>query len=499
MRTAALLIFLSLIVLALPAHSGAITVESTDPAAGAMRVGLTPELTLKIRGLVPESISAGTVTLSPESMPSNSVMIDVSYLPQAGALVIRPRSALQPGVHYQIVANGLVARDGETAQQQVLVHFSTLVNPVTQRQFFRSGLPVQVQEFDYDSNVQLLQRIDFGFSAGKRDIQGYTIYQRDSARRVARDVYYSAAGVDGEWLTADDSVGMYNETTRTIDGVVLRDLAAYTSGANGVWFDGDDAGGSFVRYDYNDSGQLIREMHLRGNGADGIAFTADDDVAYGEALTYHADGALATVTRAARAGADRQWFTVDDDIEWFAVEMTASPIGRAVYTAAGSDGVWGTADDVLTNYRLTQDTPAQLVYVYGKGAGKDGVWFNNDDDIDYYSVYSRDDQGRRTRHAKYLSPGNDGRWFTADDGAERYTDYRYGTHGLLLGETEYSHAGSDGRWFTADDVIRVYRTYKYADSGALLSLAEYAGAGPDGKWFTPDDVIQEQTDYDASR
>ena len=504
MRIAALLLYSNMVVLALPASAGGISagvigIESMDPSAGATRVALTPEIVLKIPGLRPESISAATVTVTPEHMPTLSVLADVSYRPQSGALAITPRSALQSGVRYQVVAQGLVALDGEVAQRQVLLQFGTLVNPVTKRVFFRAGLPAQEQEFDYDENVQLLQRTDFGFVAGKRQIQGYTKFLRDVANRVTRDVYYSAAGADSSWLTPDDSVGMYNETTRTIDGMVSREFSAYTSGANGVWFDGDDAGGSFVRYDYNGSRQLIREMHLRGNGADGIAFTADDDVAYGEAMTYYADGALANVTRSARAGADQHWFTVDDDVEWLAVELTASPIGRAVYTAAGSDGVWGTADDVLASYRLTQETPAQLMYVYGKGAGKDGLWFNDDDDIDYYSVYSRDEQGRRIRHAKYVSPGSDGHWFTADDVAERYTDYRYGLHGLLLGETEYNNPGSDGRWFTADDGVRVYRSYQYADNGALLNAAEYAAAGPDGKWFTPDDVIEERTEYDASR
>lgn len=139
---------------------------------------------------------------------------------------------MQRGVQYQVVAHNLIALSGETVQHQVLLQFTTLANPVTKRQLFRAGLPLQEQEFDYDENVQLLQRTDFGFAADKREIQGYTRYQRGAAINVTRDVYYNAIGADGKWLTADDLGVIYNQTSRRFDGAVLRDFAAYTSGAN---------------------------------------------------------------------------------------------------------------------------------------------------------------------------------------------------------------------------------------------------------------------------
>ncbi len=169
-------------------------------------------------------------------------------------------------------------------------------------------------------------------------------------------------------------------------------------------------------------------------------------------------------------------------------------ISQRVQYAAGRDGAFGTADDLVTGYNhvtyQANGDPAQDAWYYGADPkGPDGKWFTADDVPGGYWSQPGSTYGWSTR-----APGADGRWFTADDPVTDWESFGATVDGIALNPL-YDGPGPDGEWFTADDVVSGYHERFVDAAGAEIQRVTYAGPGADGEWFTPDDVIDAGAGY----
>lgn len=203
------------------------------------------------------------------------------------------------------------------------------------------------------------------------------------------------------------------------------------------------------------------------------------------------------------AGTDGVWFTLDDvassRTEWVVIASGAKQLQKQY--AAGADGKFGTADDVVTGVQQTDLDPNGNATAYWTfdAPGADGRWETSDDHVAALSTSSWDGSWLAESDS-HDSPGADGRWNTAEDVITRIQRYEHDARGRLVREIELD-AGPDQRAGTADDTVIDYSTQEfdpqdqYARHVFFYSLGVDGmagtaddGIGPDGVWFTADDV-----------
>jgi hypothetical protein len=153
--------------------------------------------------------------------------------------------------------------------------------------------------------------------------------------------------------------------------------------------------------------------------------------------------------------------------------------------AAGSDGLFGTADDVRTSYVAWSYPKANVARrIYMTGAGPDGLWGTSDDLYTGYVDITNGAAGMISDDTFTLGP--DGKIDTADDVGTQFYHSAYDTTDRLLLVT-LGTDGADGKFGTADDVLGTEDRYTYA--GSVYDELDYSGPGPDGVWHTADDKI----------
>ena len=133
----------------------------------------------------------------------------------------------------------------------------------------------------------------------------------------------------------------------------------------------------------------------------------------------------------------------------------------------GPDGAWETADDIPTgyvDYVIEADTIQKAVTYNAFGA--DTQWFTSDDTISGCEVRQFSDG--KMRNINY-SPGADLKCFTSDDTITSYQDYFVDALGRLTGQTSYG-AGTDGVFLTADDITQSRSEYEYGVDGNVQRL-----------------------------
>lgn len=150
---------------------------------------------------------------------------------------------------------------------------------------------------------------------------------------------------------------------------------------------------------------------------------------------------------------------------------------------AGSDGVLGTQDDVVTYLFVATYGEYDSMYVSYVGPGPDGVFETSDDEIGFTSTNEVDPETGVTLSVSYDGPGPDGEWFTTDDdvSGHNFTE----SSPTFFRHEEYTDPGPDGDWFTDDDVITFFVQVLTDLTSQLRQLSSAPGA--DGEFGTPDD------------
>lgn len=194
------------------------------------------------------------------------------------------------------------------------------------------------------------------------------------------------------------------------------------------------------------------------------------------------------------------------------------------YNGPGPDGIWQTADDLISGYHDHAPTATDVIYTIYRNPGADQTWFTEDDDILYYDKPVLDSAGNVIGTGTFTLPGDDGIWFTADDfigwlttenitnnekrwvmylsaGSDnnwltlednevfRFARITLNANGERERHTYYDNPGADGLVFTGDDEINYYHDYGYDDLGRIKQAIMYGGAGVDAIWYTADDAI----------
>lgn len=160
-----------------------------------------------------------------------------------------------------------------------------------------------------------------------------------------RRIRLDSAGPDEVAGTEDDSIAEYLEFRYDGFGGVIEARQFVDSGEDGLWLTPDDLIHGFFLYYRDADGALIRLEHFGDAGADGIWLSADDVPTSYVELMRGAEGELLEAISFGSAGDDDRWMTADDEPS-VSLERVAegSPLRRI---AAGPDGVWFTADDLL--------------------------------------------------------------------------------------------------------------------------------------------------------
>jgi hypothetical protein len=133
----------------------------------------------------------------------------------------------------------------------------------------------------------------------------------DAEGELSGGADYDGPGADGEWLTADDSIGFYRTTAYDLAAGTYRETAYDGPGGDGDWRTNDDEiaeyyTGTLVERD------LIGEMWTYGAGQDGIWMNEDDEPTYRWLSVYDAGGNLVSHELWESAGDDGDWSTADD-------------------------------------------------------------------------------------------------------------------------------------------------------------------------------------------
>jgi hypothetical protein len=308
----------------------------------------------------------------------------------------------------------------------------------------------------------------------------------DASGQPAHAFGHSGAGPDATWFTSDDVISGRTEwsgTTQTQYGA---------AGTDGTFGTADDVVSSSQKTDNDALGNPIAIWAFDGDGH--VTSLTTNDWQGRRLMGYAWHDA---------AGADGQWNTADDVISRFE-RYDYDARGRIVHEIsmnAGPDQRAGTTDDTVIDYFLEQyDAQGQLVRsalidalgrdgVAGTaddGIGPDGTWFTGDDVPYAWYAKAFDATTQTGSGGTYTGPGPDGVWFTADDIAYSHYAQTYDARRLLTSVITYD----------ARDAITAYSTYHYDADGLYTDLTSYATPGPDRVWQTADDHPNTHYDFD---
>lgn len=237
-------------------------------------------------------------------------------------------------------------------------------------------------------------------------------------------------------------------TFRINAGPRTSNRAHYGPGWDGVFFTNDDEVTGYNYVEFNEQGEARTDRWyaagaaVDGRGPDQVWFTADD-VPLG---WYWQHDEERYGTNHGGPGADGIWVSDDDPVtSWEEFDSRVVPGGwenggtfmNGLYTDAGPDGTWRTADDVLGGYykRVLNFSLSEARRIRYASPGWDGVWYTSDDEIgqDWFGAYvdntypaGHTKWGSWTRQVSYTDPGWDYEWLTPDDVPSRCLTHEFG-------------------------------------------------------------------------
>ncbi|MEQ1913542.1 MAG: hypothetical protein ABL855_00455, partial [Sideroxydans sp.] len=224
---------------------------------------------------------------------------------------------------------------------------------------------------------------------------------------------YGGAGADNIWHTADDVIKSCSHQTLDAQGRITRLFVSGGAGADGVWGSLDDYVAIYYIYSYTTLG-VTGKAEMRA-GADYLMGTADDTTSpitnVGRVDTF-ANGSKVDYYN---SGVDGVWFTADDVASSIGYDSDiTSAAGRTIRrgfassfsnqggVCCGVDALAGTADDFSSWTEDTRDAagqPVSYIQYGGNGGGgpgiippaigADGIWFTADDVITQGTYYNR--------------------------------------------------------------------------------------------------------------
>ncbi|MFH1231288.1 MAG: hypothetical protein V1709_07310 [Planctomycetota bacterium] len=281
--------------------------------------------------------------------------------------------------------------------------------------------------------------------------------------KLTRHVWYTGAGTDGKWFTADDVVNNYESYTYDVQGNKTRWVPYTGVGTDGKWFTADDVVNNYESYTYDAQGNKTRWVLYTGAGTDKKWFTTDDVVDKYKSFIYDDQGRRTRDVYYRDAGTDGIWFTADDvvgDYDSFIYNAQWEITEVVYYHGAGTDGIWFNADDVVWGGSLFSDNYDQNNRRWRHPTRRD--------EMSAYDSYIHDDQRKQTRTIYHkIGPGGVTNITDDDDdsGVSSYSSFIYDAQddvkGKLTREVWYNGAGTDRKWFTADDVVGGYDSYIY--------------------------------------
>ncbi|MCK5875554.1 MAG: carboxypeptidase regulatory-like domain-containing protein [Alcanivoracaceae bacterium] len=348
--------------------------------------------------------------------------------------------------------------------------------------------------------------------------QVYDISQYATDQSWLRQIRMSF-GADGEANTPDDFVQAYTVYPYGYNGVAY----SFTHpGPDGMWFSEDDVAGehntgkavyfptgAVLEYEGASEGAILIIPCLNV-GSDAVAFTADDSP--GCTLGYQiavidGEGNRGQLVSYDAAGTDGLWFTADDRVKNYSLltyNGTGVSVGSVLYNNDGVDNIWFTADDNVQQHTMTllgDDFKPRYTATYNN-RGVDNAWFTADDVVQAWSYYGYDAQGNNILVASHTSKGGDAAWFTADDSATAVISLKdENGYPIIAGQITSGGMGPDGIWLSGDETLFGYSLSEYRADGFQTSRADINGRGADNKWFTADDQPNSFNywirDYDA--
>ncbi|MCC1496662.1 carboxypeptidase-like regulatory domain-containing protein [Alcanivorax sp. 1008] len=333
---------------------------------------------------------------------------------------------------------------------------------------------------------------------------------------ISGQITSGGMGPDGIWLSGDETLFGYSYSQYSVEGYQTRRADMQSKGADNKWFTADDQPGAYNYWirDYDAEGNITKQLYFDPSLAPtAVAFS---DAHLNRYAVYSYDPSLSvSVYRdqyGSSFGADQTPFTEDDTIgtSYYSV-ATAS--GFDQFNAPGPDGIWFTADDVLSAYvvysfdglRRTQQRfdAADILLFYTEiveltpSSYRLNYYYLNESDqleLSSYSIieegvngyplfttdytlagevsnveYSEHDaNGNIIRQGSAYSPGSDGTWGTSDDFAY-YGVYFFNLSGDLLSAGS-ERPGADGVWGTEDDTFTIDSIYQYESDIDVLAL-----------------------------
>ena len=273
----------------------------------------------------------------------------------------------------------------------------------------------------------------------------------------------------------------------------------YTMGTDGVWFTADDQQSESFKATYDAQGRMTRLDYFTA-GPNGIFGDSDDTEMNAFTYSVDAQGRFTGFTTYNAPGTDGAWGTADDVIlRNLVVTWTGDNfVGTVTYTNPGTDGVWKTADD-----RVSSATQTSFKYSYDPGTqhrvrwifyrcGPDLVCGSPDDTVFFYYDVTTDTHGFITQQVRKTLGGNNIP-FDSDDAVQYYEKFERDPSGRLLADRQYG-AGTDTMFFTADDVVTSLIKYSYTAAGQA-TVTDYIGSGTDTIYDTADDIVTGFNEY----
>ncbi len=154
------------------------------------------------------------------------------------------------------------------------------------------------------------------------------------------------------------------------------------------------------------------------------------------------------------------------------------------FTDPGTDGIWGTQDDLQSERQVYEYEPERVLSY--DGPGSDVTWATGDDELVWYETV---EELPLLRTETRFERGLDGLWFTPDDVATSRREIVYDSDGLALSRIFSFGIGNDETWFTGDDDVLGFAVWSHSPTGQLVREVSYNRPGVDDTPFTDDDVV----------
>ena len=300
---------------------------------------------------------------------------------------------------------------------------------------------------------RLIQRTHFTLG----EISSYDLYEYDAVTGLrTMHMDFNSPGVDLIWFNADDDIADYTTFGVTINGVETLSASYNGAGPDAIWLTEDDAVLRYTIEVLDATGGAVAHARINAPGVDGVWFTEDDVIQYATAEIMAVDGSMEWI-QYIDAGPDLDWATVEDN----AVGHFSSTLVNAggmeerhlFYLDPGLDLIAFNADDTLSFYHdYTYDDQGRFSSsILYTGAGADLEWLTADDVVEVCEAVTYLSDGLVDKEI-HTSAGADLTCFTADDVTTGYDSHAFDATGHLIHGARYGDAGVDLQWFSEDDV-----------------------------------------------